>query len=147
MDTDTGPQEAPMIVCRDVHKWYGRFHALRGVSMEVKKGEVVVIFGPSGSGKSTFIRTINRLEEHQRGQIVVDGIELTNDIRNIEAIRMEVGMVFQQFNLLPHLTVLDNVTLAPMWGRKSRRDKAEQSARELLKRVGIPEQADKYPGQ
>ena len=136
-----------IIIAVDVHKWYGQFHALRGVSMTVRKGEVVVVFGPSGSGKSTFIRTINRLEEHQRGQIIVDGIELTNDIRNIEAIRMEVGMVFQQFNLFPHLTVLDNVMLAPMWVRKSPRDKAEQSARELLKRVGIPEQADKYPGQ
>lgn len=136
-----------IIIAVDVHKWYGQFHALRGVSMTVRKGEVVVVFGPSGSGKSTFIRTINRLEEHQRGQIIVDGIELTNDVRNIEAIRMEVGMVFQQFNLFPHLTVLDNVMLAPMWVRKSPRDKAEQSARELLKRVGIPEQADKYPGQ
>ena len=136
-----------IIIAVDVHKWYGQFHALRGVSMTVRKGEVVVVFGPSGSGKSTFIRTINRLEEHQRGQIIVDGIELTNDVRNIEAIRMEVGMVFQQFNLFPHLTVLDNVMLAPMWVRKSPRDKAEQTARELLKRVGIPEQADKYPGQ
>src|SRR5512143_2035808 len=136
-----------IIICRDVHKWYGSFHALRGVNMSVKRGEVVVVFGPSGSSKSTFIRTINHLEEHQRGQIIVDGIELTNDIRNIEAVRMEVGMVFQQFNLFPHLTVLDNVMLAPMWVRKSPRDKAEQTARELLKRVGIPEQADKYPGQ
>ncbi len=136
-----------IIIARDVHKWYGQFHALRGVSMTVQRGEVVVIFGPSGSGKSTFIRTINRLEEHQRGQIVVNGIELSNDIRNIEAIRMEVGMVFQQFNLFPHLTVLDNVMLAPTWVRRWPRDKAEQTARELLKRVGIPEQADKYPGQ
>ncbi len=136
-----------IIIARDVHKWYGQFHALRGVTMTVKRGEVVVIFGPSGSGKSTFIRTINRLEEHQRGQIIVDGIELSHDIRNIEAIRMEVGMVFQQFNLFPHLTVLDNIMLAPTWVRKWPRDKAEQAARELLKRVGIPEQADKYPGQ
>src|SRR5512142_717132 len=136
-----------IIIAVDVHKWYGQFHALRGISMNVRKGEVVVIFGPSGSGKSTFIRTINRLEEHQRGQIIVDGIELTNDIRNIEAIRMEVGMVFQQFNLFPHLTVLDNIMLAPTWVRKWPRDKAEKTARELLKRVGIPEQADKYPGQ
>ncbi len=136
-----------IIVARDVHKWYGQFHALRGVTMSVQRGEVVVIFGPSGSGKSTFIRTINRLEEHQRGQIIVDGIELSNDIRNIEAIRMEVGMVFQQFNLFPHLTVLDNIMLAPTWVRKWPREKAEQAARELLKRVGIPEQADKYPGQ
>src|SRR5512135_912519 len=136
-----------IIIARDVQKWYGQFQALRGVSMTVKRGEVVVIFGPSGSGKSTFIRTINRLEEHQRGQIIVDGIELSHDIRNIEAIRMEVGMVFQQFNLFPHLTVLDNIMLAPTWVRKWSREKAEQTARELLKRVGIPEQADKYPGQ
>jgi general L-amino acid transport system ATP-binding protein len=136
-----------IIIARDVHKWYGNFHALRGINMTVKKGEVVVIFGPSGSGKSTFIRTINRLEEHQRGQIIVDGIELTNDIRNIEAIRSEVGMVFQHFNLFPHLTVLDNLMLAPMWVRKWPREKAEQTARELLKRVGIPEQAEKYPNQ
>jgi general L-amino acid transport system ATP-binding protein len=136
-----------IIIARDVHKWYGQFHALRGVSIDVKRGEVVVIFGPSGSGKSTFIRTINRLEEHQRGQIIVDGIELTNDIRNIEAIRMEVGMVFQSFNLFPHLTVLQNITLAPIWVRKWSRDKAEAIALELLERVGIPEQAKKYPGQ
>ncbi|MCG3141159.1 MAG: Glutamine transport ATP-binding protein GlnQ [Anaerolineae bacterium] len=136
-----------IIVVRDVHKWYGQFHALRGVSMNVKRGEVVVIFGPSGSGKSTFIRTINRLEEHQRGQIIVDGIELTNDIRNIEAIRMEVGMVFQSFNLFPHLTVMQNITLAPTWVRKWSRAQAEAKAMELLKRVGIPEQAGKFPGQ
>ncbi len=136
-----------IILARDVHKWYGHYHALRGVSMEVKRGEVVVIFGPSGSGKSTFIRTINRLEEHQRGQIIVDGIELTNDIRNIEAIRMEVGMVFQSFNLFPHLTVLQNITLAPTWVRKWSRAQAEVKAMELLKRVGIPEQANKFPGQ
>ena len=98
-----------MIVCRDVHKWFGSFHALKGVSTTINRGEVVVVFGPSGSGKSTFIRTINRLEEHQRGDIIVDGIELTNDVRNIEAIRSEVGMVFQSFNLFPHLTVLDNI--------------------------------------
>ncbi len=137
----------PMIVCRDVHKWFGSFHVLRGVSLNIQRGEVVVVFGPSGSGKSTFIRTINRLEEHQRGQIIVDGVELTNDIRNIETIRSEVGMVFQQFNLFPHLTVLDNIMLAPMWVRKSSREKAETKARELLARVGIPEQADKFPGQ
>jgi general L-amino acid transport system ATP-binding protein len=137
----------PIITTRDVHKWYGEFHALRGISLDVKRGEVVVIFGPSGSGKSTFIRTINRLEEHQRGQIIVDGIELTNDIRNIEAIRSEVGMVFQQFNLFPHLTVLQNITLAPTWVRKTSRGEAQDRALELLKRVGIPEQANKYPGQ
>jgi general L-amino acid transport system ATP-binding protein len=137
----------PIIVCRDVQKWYGQFQALRGVSMEVHKGEVVVIFGPSGSGKSTFIRTLNRLEEHQSGLIIVDGIELTHDVRNIERIRMETGMVFQQFNLFPHLTVLQNVTLAPIWVRKWPKEKAERTGMELLERVGIPEQADKFPGQ
>lgn len=136
-----------IIIARDVHKWFDNFHALRGINLTVKRGEVIVIFGPSGSGKSTFIRTINRLEEHQRGQIIVDGIELTNDIRNIEAIRSEVGMVFQQFNLFPHLTVEDNIKLAPIWVRKWSREKAEQIAHELLERVGIPEQAHKYPGQ
>ena len=136
-----------MIVAREVHKWYGRFHALRGISMTVRRGEVVVICGPSGSGKSTFIRTINRLEEHQQGQIVVDGIELTHDVRNIEKVRQEVGMVFQSFNLFPHLTVLHNISLAPMWVRKWPRTHAEEVARELLARVGIAEQADKYPGQ
>ncbi len=139
--------EQPIIICRNVEKWYGSFHALRGVSMDVYKGEVIVIFGPSGSGKSTFIRTINHLEEHQRGQIIVDGIELTHDVRNIEAIRREIGMVFQQFNLFPHLTVLQNITLAPIHVRKWDRKKAERIAMELLERVGIPEQAHKYPGQ
>ncbi|MBX3049255.1 MAG: amino acid ABC transporter ATP-binding protein [Anaerolineales bacterium] len=139
--------QQPIIVCKDVHKWFGDFHALRGVSMEVQRGEVIVIFGPSGSGKSTFIRTINRLEEHQRGDITVDGIELSHDVRNIEKIREETGMVFQQFNLFPHLTVLQNITLAPMWVRKWSKQQAEEKAMELLKRVGIPEQASKYPGQ
>jgi general L-amino acid transport system ATP-binding protein len=137
----------PMIVARDVHKWYGHFHALRGVNMEVQKGEVIVIFGPSGSGKSTFIRTINRLEHHERGEIVVDGIELNENVRNIEAIRMETGMVFQQFNLFPHLSVMQNITLAPMQVRKKSRAEAEAKAMELLERVGIPEQARKFPGQ
>lgn len=137
----------PIIICRDVHKWYGDFHVLKGISMEVKRGEVIVIFGPSGSGKSTFIRTINRLEDHQRGQIIVDGIELTHDVRNIEKIRMETGMVFQQFNLFPHLTVMQNITLAPIQVRKWPKEKAEAKAMELLERVGIPEQANKYPGQ
>ncbi len=140
-------ESSPIIICRDVHKWYGHFHALRGINMDVRKGEVVVIFGPSGSGKSTFIRTINRLEEHQRGQIIVDGIELTNDLRNIEAVRMETGMVFQQFNLFPHLTVLQNITLAPIQVRKWPKERAEEIAMQLLERVGIPEQANKYPGQ
>jgi general L-amino acid transport system ATP-binding protein len=139
--------EDPIIIARDVQKWYGHFQALNGITMEVKKGEVVVIFGPSGSGKSTFIRCINRLEDHQEGQIIVDGIELTNDTNNIEKIRMETGMVFQQFNLFPHLTVLQNVTLAPIRVRKWTKKKAEDVAQQLLKRVGIPEQAKKFPGQ
>ena len=136
-----------IIICENVNKWYGEFHALRDVSMRVKRGEVVVICGPSGSGKSTFIRTINRLEEHQEGRIIVDGIEMTNDIRNIDAIRRETGMVFQQFNLFPHLTVLQNITLAPIWVRKKTRAESELRALELLERVGIKEQAKKYPGQ
>jgi general L-amino acid transport system ATP-binding protein len=136
-----------IIVCRDVHKWFGQLHVLRGIDMNVKPGEVMVIFGPSGSGKSTFIRTINRLEEHQRGDIIVDGIELSNDIRNIAAIRSEIGMVFQSFNLFPHLTALQNVTLGPMKVRRRPRREAEEKAMDLLKRVGIPEQAHKYPAQ
>jgi general L-amino acid transport system ATP-binding protein len=136
-----------IIVCRDVHKWYGDFEALRGVSLTVRRGEVIVIIGPSGSGKSTFIRTINRLEEHQQGEIIVDGITLSHDIRNIAEIRREVGMVFQQFNLFPHLTVLENIMLAPMHVRRWPRERAEERARYWLARVGIPEQADKYPGQ
>ena len=136
-----------IIVCRDVHKWFGQLHVLRGIDMAVQPGEVVVIFGPSGSGKSTFIRTINRLEEHQRGEIIIDGIELTNDIRNIAAVRSEIGMVFQSFNLFPHLTALQNVTLGPMKVRRSPRAKAEERAMSLLERVGIPEQAHKYPAQ
>jgi general L-amino acid transport system ATP-binding protein len=136
-----------IIICRDVHKWYGDFHVLNGVSATVRRGEVVVVFGPSGSGKSTFIRTINRLEEHQRGTIIVDGIEMSNDLRNIEAIRRETGMVFQQFNLFPHLTVLHNITLAPMWVRKKTKREAQETALQLLDRVGIREQALKYPGQ
>jgi general L-amino acid transport system ATP-binding protein len=136
-----------IIVCEAVNKWYGEFHALQDVSLRVKKGEVIVIFGPSGSGKSTFIRTINRLEEHQEGRIIVDGIEMSNDIRNIDAIRRETGMVFQQFNLFPHLTVLQNITLAPIWVRKKTRSESEARALELLDRVGIREQATKFPGQ
>jgi general L-amino acid transport system ATP-binding protein len=147
MTTHKTASSDEIIVCRDVHKWFDNFHALRGISVTVRKGEVVVIFGPSGSGKSTFIRTINRLENHQQGDIIVDGIELTDDVRNIEAIRSEVGMVFQQFNLFPHLKVIDNVTLAPIWVRKWPKAKAEAIAMELLERVGIPEQAQKYPGQ
>ena len=137
----------PIIICEDVHKWFGQFHALRGISLEVARGQVIVIFGPSGSGKSTFIRTLNRLEEHQRGRIVVDGTELTHDVRDIERVRSETGMVFQQFNLFPHLTVLQNITLAPINVRKWQRERAEAKAMELLTRVGIPEQAAKFPGQ
>ena len=136
-----------VIVCDDVQKWYGDFHALRGISLTVKKGEVIVILGPSGSGKSTFIRCLNRLEEHQQGEIVVEGTVLNYDVRNIAEIRREVGMVFQQFNLFPHLTVLENVTLAPIHVRKWSHDKAEERAMHWLTRVGIPEQANKYPGQ
>lgn len=136
-----------MIQCNDVHKWYDEFHALRGVNLDVAKGEVIVIFGPSGSGKSTFIRTINRLEEHQKGSIIVDGMELNQDVKNIEEIRKETGMVFQQFNLFPHLTVMQNITLSPIWVKKQSKEEAEKKAKELLTRVGIPEQADKFPGQ
>ena len=136
-----------MIVCVDVDKWYGDFQALKGVTATIKEGEVAVVCGPSGSGKSTWIRCINRLEVHQGGDIVVDGIELSNDLRNIEKIRSEVGMVFQQFNLFPHLTVLDNITLAPIWVRKKPRAEAESLATELLEQMGIPEQAEKFPGQ
>ena len=141
------PNAKDIIVCDGVKKWFGDFQALKGVTTTIKDQEVVVVIGPSGSGKSTLIRCINRLEAHQEGSIVVDGIELTNDLRNIEKIRSEVGMVFQQFNLFPHLTVMDNITLAPMWVRKKPRDEAEATGVELLERVGIPEQANKYPGQ
>ncbi len=143
----TNSSNDDIIICENVNKWYGEYHALRDVNLRVKRGEVVVICGPSGSGKSTFIRTINRLEEHQEGRIIVDGIEMTNDIRNIDAIRRETGMVFQQFNLFPHLTVLQNITLAPIWVRKQTRAESEKRALELLERVGIREQANKYPGQ
>ncbi len=145
--TNENISDEPIIICRDVHKWFGNFHALKGIDMDVQKKEVIVIFGPSGSGKSTFIRTLNRLEEHQQGQIIVDGIELSHDVRNIEKIRMETGMVFQQFNLFPHLTVMQNITLAPIWVRKWKKQKAEEVALQLLERVGIPEQAEKYPAQ
>ncbi|MDX1437967.1 MAG: amino acid ABC transporter ATP-binding protein [Anaerolineales bacterium] len=145
--TDGGTPKEPIILAKDVHKWFGNFQALKGVNMEVMPREVIVIFGPSGSGKSTFIRTINRLEDHQQGTIIVDGIELTHDTRNIEAIRMETGMVFQQFNLFPHLTVMQNITLAPIHVRHWPKKKAEEVAQQLLKRVGIPEQAEKFPAQ
>jgi general L-amino acid transport system ATP-binding protein len=136
-----------IIICRDVHKWFDQFHVLKGISLTVQKGEVIVIFGPSGSGKSTFIRCLNRLEEHQKGQIIVDGIELGNDIRNVEKIRQEVGMVFQQFNLFPHLTVIQNIILAPAWVKRVPKEQSRELAMQLLRRVGIPEQAHKYPAQ
>jgi general L-amino acid transport system ATP-binding protein len=145
--SEHSPDNQPIIIARDVHKWFDNFHALKGINMEVQPGEVVVIFGPSGSGKSTFIRTLNRLEEHQRGTIIVDGIELSHDVRNIERVRSEIGMVFQQFNLFPHLTVMQNITLAPIWVRKWKKEKAETVAMQLLEQVGIPEQAEKFPGQ
>jgi general L-amino acid transport system ATP-binding protein len=136
-----------VIEMQSVDKWFGSFRVLKNIDLKVRKKEVVVICGPSGSGKSTLIRVINRLEEHQGGQIVVNGIELTNDLKNIENIRKEVGIVFQQFNLFPHLKVKHNIMLAPVWVRKMSKAQAEKIAQELLERVGIPEQADKYPGQ
>jgi len=136
-----------IIIADGVKKWFGDFQALSDVTTTVKEQEVVVIIGPSGSGKSTFIRCLNRLEVHQEGTIIIDGIELTNDLKNIEAIRSEVGMVFQSFNLFPHLTVLQNITLGPIWVRKKPKAEAEEHAMQLLDRVGIPEQAEKFPGQ
>lgn len=136
-----------IIIAENVEKWYGKFHVLRGVSLTVNKGEVVVLMGPSGSGKSTFIRTFNALEEYQKGRIEIDTIPLSHDMRDIEAIRREVGMVFQQFNLFPHLTVLENITLAPIHVRRIAKVQAEETAMQLLERVGILEQAKKYPGQ
>jgi len=130
-----------------MHKWYGDFHVLRDINLTVERGEKIVVCGPSGSGKSTMIRCINRLEEHQQGQIIVDGIELTNDVKKIDEIRREVGMVFQHFNLFPHLTVLENCTLAPIWVRKTPKEEAIETAMKYLERVKIPEQANKYPGQ
>jgi general L-amino acid transport system ATP-binding protein len=150
MAEDNGKQKnsgEPIIYCEDVNKWYGNFHVLKDVNLEIEPQEVLVIIGPSGSGKSTFIRCINRLEEHQEGTIIVDGIELSHDVRNIAAIRSEIGMVFQQFNLFPHLTVMENITLAPRFVRRQARRDAEEIALQLLERVGIPEQARKYPAQ
>ena len=135
------------IEIRDMNKWYGTFHVLRDINLTVYEGERIVICGPSGSGKSTLIRCINRLEEHQKGSIVVDGIELTSDLKNVDKVRSEVGMVFQHFNLFPHLTVLENLTLAPIWVRKVPRREAEETAMHFLEKVKIPEQARKYPGQ
>ncbi len=139
--------DAAAIRFMGVHKWYGSFHVLRNINLTVGRGERIVVCGPSGSGKSTLIRCINRLEEHQRGSIVVDGVELTGDIKRIDEVRREVGMVFQSFNLFPHLTVLENCTLAPIWVRKMPKRAAEELAMRLLTRVKIPDQALKYPGQ
>lgn len=136
-----------MIRIKEMHKWYGQFHVLKDINLSVNSGERIVVCGPSGSGKSTLIRCMNRLEEHQKGEIWVDGVELTSDLKHIEQIRREVGMVFQHFNLFPHLTVLENCTLAPIWVRKMPKAEAEDIARAYLERVKIPEQADKFPGQ
>ena len=154
--TTTAPSRAPKptalktdiaVDIIGMHKWYGDFHVLRDINLRVRRGERIVICGPSGSGKSTMIRCINRLEEHQRGQIIVDGVELTNDLKKIDEVRRDVGMVFQHFNLFPHLTVMENCTLAPIWVRKMAKKDAEEIAMHYLKRVKIPEQAAKYPGQ
>jgi general L-amino acid transport system ATP-binding protein len=150
LDTAQGTMEVSDEVAIQIigmHKWYGDFHVLKDIDITVYRGERIVICGPSGSGKSTLIRCINRLEEHQQGQIIVDDIELTGDLKGIDAIRREVGMVFQHFNLFPHLTILENLTLAPIWVRKTPKAEAEETAMHYLERVKIPEQADKYPGQ
>ncbi|MDD9370954.1 MAG: amino acid ABC transporter ATP-binding protein [Acidimicrobiales bacterium] len=145
--SEAGGTGEPIILCEGVEKWFGNFQALKGIDLTVGRQEVVVVIGPSGSGKSTLIRCINRLEEHDRGRIVVDDTELTNDVRHIAEVRREVGMVFQSFNLFPHLTVIDNITLGPRKVRRWPKAKAAGVAREMLERVKIPEQADKFPGQ
>lgn len=145
VQNDTSAEKA--ITINGLNKWYGQFHVLKDIDMSVNKGERIVVCGPSGSGKSTLIRCINRLEEHQEGDIIVDDITLTNDLKNIEEIRREVGMVFQHFNLFPHLTILENCTLAPIWVRKMPKKEAEEIAMGFLEKVKIPEQAQKYPGQ
>ena len=147
IETPATTSDEKIITISGMHKWFDDFHVLKNINLEVRRGERIVICGPSGSGKSTLIRCINRLEEHQQGTITVDGTELTQDLKNIEIVRSEVGMVFQQFNLFPHLTVLENVALAPIWVRKMPRAEAEESAMQYLERVKIPEQALKYPGQ
>ncbi len=146
-NADLNPSSKNIIEIIDMHKWFGDFHVLRGINLTIKRGERIVVCGPSGSGKSTLIRCINRLEEHQRGKIFVDGIELTNDLKNIEKIRAEVGMVFQHFNLFPHLTILENLTLGPIWVRKMSKADAEKTAMYFLEKVHIAEQAKKFPGQ
>jgi general L-amino acid transport system ATP-binding protein len=147
MTTQRELSDEIVIQLNEMHKWYGEFHVLKDINLEVKKGERIVICGPSGSGKSTMIRCINRLEEHQQGQIIVNGTELTSDVKNIEEVRREVGMCFQHFNLFPHLTILENLTLAPIWVRKIPKAEAEATAMHYLERVKIPDQANKYPGQ
>ena len=144
---DVDPRAEAAVQMVDVHKWYGEFHVLRDINLNVRRGERIVICGPSGSGKSTMIRCINRLEEHQKGRIIVDGVELTNDLKRIDEVRKDVGMVFQHFNLFPHLTILENCTLAPIWVKKMPKKEAEEVAMQYLTRVKIPEQANKYPGQ
>jgi len=149
-ETDVRPEtqpDGPSIQITGLNKWFGAFHVLRDIDLEVAQGERIVVCGPSGSGKSTLIRCINRLEEHQEGKIIVDGVHLTNDLKQIDAVRSEVGMVFQSFNLFPHLTVLENCTLAPIWVRNQPKAEAEAAAMEYLERVKIPEQANKFPGQ
>ncbi len=145
--TPSDPADTPIIEIIKMHKWYGDFHVLSDINLKVQPKERIVICGPSGSGKSTLIRCINRLEEHQRGQIIVNGTELTNDIKNIEKVRMEVGMVFQHFNLFPHLSILDNLTVGPIWVRKTAKKEAEEQAMLYLEKVHIAEQAKKFPGQ
>ncbi len=147
MNLEKKASEEPMIEFIDVHKWFGEFHVLRGINLTVSRQERIVICGPSGSGKSTLIRCINRLEEHQRGRIIVDGTELINNIKNIEKIRAEVGIVFQHFNLFPHLTIVENLALGPIWVRKVPKKEAEETAMYYLEKVHIAEQARKYPGQ
>ncbi|MGD8668853.1 MAG: amino acid ABC transporter ATP-binding protein, partial [Desulfobacterales bacterium] len=147
VNSEMQPTEEPIIEIIDMHKWFGEFHVLRGIDLTIQQKERIVICGPSGSGKSTLIRCINRLEEHQRGQIIVDGIELTNNLKNIEKIRAEVGMVFQHFNLFPHLTIVDNLALGPIWVRKVPRKEAEETAMYYLEKVQIADQAKKFPGQ
>ena len=146
-NSQSASNDAPIIEISDMHKWFGDFHVLQEINLKVARGERIVICGPSGSGKSTLIRCINRLEEHQRGKIIVDGIELTKDVKNIEKIRMEVGMVFQHFNLFPHLTIVENLSLGPIWVRKTPKKEAEETAMYYLEKVHIAEQAKKYPGQ
>jgi general L-amino acid transport system ATP-binding protein len=143
----TQPDSSAAIAMIGVHKWYGSFHVLRNIDLNVARGERIVVCGPSGSGKSTLIRCVNRLEEHQRGRIIVDGIELTRDTKRIEDVRRDVGMVFQSFNLFPHLSILENCTLAPIWVKRMPKKDAEELAMKLLAKVKIPEQAHKYPGQ